>query len=187
MPTFQFRCIFNCWAIISLIFAFPGDLYLFAQEREGGQGQIIKQQQQQEAEQLSQDSLSVQIIPDSLLEGVKLYRYEPKFGAAKLYAPKVGALYSSPSTIWDIGVRWDTVSTYTIHNYWYNTDLAPKTIVDFEDFISLKMEQNELLIRHQLIREAKAQQEESRGLLDFRISVPGGENSALRPFLVPMR
>ena len=40
------------------------------------------------------------------------------------------------------------------------------------------MEQNELLIRHQLIREAKAQQEESRGLLDFRISVPGGENSA---------
>ena len=49
MPTFQFRCIFNCWAIISLIFAFPGDLYLFAQEREVGQGQIIKQQQQQEA------------------------------------------------------------------------------------------------------------------------------------------
>lgn len=176
MPTFQFRCIFNCWAIISLIFAFRGDLYLFAQEREGGQGQIIKQQQ--EAEQLSQDSLSVQIIPDSLLEGVKLYRYEPKFGAAKLYAPRVGALYSSPSTIWDIGVRWDTISTYTIHNYWYNIDLAPKTIVDFEDFISLKMEQNELLIRHQLIREAKAQQEESRGLLDFRISVPGGENSA---------
>ena len=70
---------------------------LFAQEHGGGQNQSL-QQQQQEEEVFSQDSLTIEVIPDSLLEGVKIYRYQPKFGAAKLYAPKVGALYSSPST-----------------------------------------------------------------------------------------
>ena len=125
------------------------DVRLFAQERGGGQNQNLQQQQrqQQEDEEFSQDSLTIEVIPDSLLEGVKIYRFQPKFGAAKLYAPKVGALYSSPSTSWDIAVQWDSVSTYTIQNNWYNTDIAPLTIVDFEDFISLKMEQNELTIR----------------------------------------
>ena len=68
---------------------------LFAQERGGGQGRGVHQQQErQEDEETSLDSLIVEIIPDSLLEGVKIYRYQPKFGAAKLYAPKVGALRS---------------------------------------------------------------------------------------------
>ena len=164
-------------------FALVGDVCLFA-ERGDSQGRGI---QRQEDEEISPDSLIVDIVPDSLLEGVKLYRYRPKFGIAKLYVPKIGALYSSPSTSWDIAVQWDSVSTYTIQNKWYNTDIAPLTVVDFEDFISLKMEQNELNIRHQLIREAKAQQEESRGLLDFRIRFPEVKTQHSRPFLVPMR
>ena len=79
-----------------------GDVRLFAQERGGGQNQNLQQQQrqqqrqQQEDEEFSQDSLTIEVIPDSLLEGVKIYRFQPKFWAAKLYAPKVGALYSSP-------------------------------------------------------------------------------------------
>ncbi len=40
------------------------------------------------------------------------------------------------------------------------------------------MEQQKVDIRAKLIQEAKNQQQESRGLLDFSINVPGGENSA---------
>ena len=96
MPTLQFRCICTCWAIITLIFALTGDVRLFAQERGGGQGRGVQEQQErQEDEETSLDSLIIEIIPDSLLEGVKIYRYQPNFGAAKLYAPKVGSLTSS--------------------------------------------------------------------------------------------
>ncbi len=54
------------------------DVRLFAQERGGGQNQNLQQQQrqQQEDEEFSQDSLTIEVIPDSLLEGVKIYRFQ---------------------------------------------------------------------------------------------------------------
>ena len=183
MPTVNIRSLLRFWAIVLCLIATTGELRLQAQERTRANDRTnVANNGESKSNELSAeerlDSLLAVQIPDSLLKGVKLYRYTPKIGSSQLFQPKVGALYSSPSSQWDIDVRWDSVATYTIENSWNGTDLVPPTIVDFEDFIGLKLQENELSIRTQLIRESKAQQEESRGLLDFRISVPGGENSA---------
>lgn len=51
-------------------------------------------------------------------------------------------------------------------------------LVDFDTYRELKKEQQKQNIRAKLVEEAKSQQQDRRGLLDFSINVPGGENSA---------
>ena len=156
MPTVNIRSLLRFWAIVLCLIATTGELRLQAQERTRSNDRTRSEDVgEQESNQLSPeeqlDSLLAVQIPDSLLEGVKLYRYAPRMGASRLFQSKVGALYSSPSSEWDIDVRWDSVSTYTIENRWNGTDLVPPTIVDFEDFIGLKLQENEHVIRTQLI------------------------------------
>ena len=52
-------------------------------------------------------------------------------------------------------------------------------LVDFDTYRELKKEQQKQNIRAKLVEEAKSQQQDRRGLLDFSINVPGGENSEI--------
>ncbi len=75
-------------------------------------------------------------------------------------------------------VTWDSVDTYQIISRIQGLEVQLPSIVNFDTYRELKKEQQKQNIRAKLVEEAKSQQQDRRGLLDFSINVPGGENSA---------
>lgn len=124
------------------------------------------------------DSLTVESVPDSLLEGIKFYFKSPKrtFSSLKgLQIPKLYAVLGAASTQ---TVTWDSVSTYYISRKYNGREIQPMLIADFNSYVGLKREIQKKELRKALIEEGKRQEQQQRGLLDFSIKVPGGENSA---------
>ena len=89
-----------------------------------------------------------------------------------------GRLYLMGRENFKTTVSWDSVDSYRIQNSINGIEVQLPTLVDFETFRSLKKEQQKHTIKAKLVQESKNQQQERRGLLDFSINVPGGENSA---------
>lgn len=124
------------------------------------------------------DSLQTEAKPDSSLIGIKFFH--SSFGSWVSAFPKKpkGKLYGTTYPFDKIEVTWDTVSTFKISRTVYDRDLYFPTVASVEEFRELKKSQQKAAIQDLLVQESKSQESEGRGLLDFKISVPGGENSA---------
>jgi cell surface protein SprA len=128
--------------------------------------------------QESPDSLQTEEQADSMLSGVKYFFITPNGKISSLPSTRRGALYGINLSNDNTSVTWDTVSTYRIQRSINGRQLYLPQVASFNEFRELKKEQQKKAIRASQVRESIAQEDEGRGLLDFKISVPGGENSA---------
>lgn len=128
--------------------------------------------------QQNSDSLGIEVVPDSLLIGIKFYSNESSSIISSLPGIKKPVLYGSKPNFENTSISWDTLSTFRIKQTVLQRDLYKPVIVNFEEFTVLQKNQNKRNIQALLVEESKSQEEVGRGLLDFKISVPGGENSA---------
>ncbi len=123
------------------------------------------------------DSLRTEVGEDSL-EGIKFYRSNPVNRVSGLTGVRKSRLYQVSNGQDKTTVTWDSLGTYKISRTLYGKQIFIPQVVSFENYIELKKKQQQNNIRFNLIAEGKSQQEEKKGLLDLKISVPGGENSA---------
>ena len=128
--------------------------------------------------QEANDSLSMAIEPDSSLPGIKFYYPKPDPVISRLPGLEKPKLYSLNLVADKTVVSWDTVSTYRIVTTKYGRGLVQPVTLGFQEFVVLKKEQQKNSIKSLLVKESISHEEGSRGLLDFKIHVPGGENSA---------
>ncbi len=130
--------------------------------------------------QESTDSLNVVSAPDTTLKGIKFYsiKNSSPISSIPLGTDRRKRLYGFQLGFDKTTITWDTLSTYKINRTVYNRELYKPTVVEFSEFSALVKKQQKHAIQSLLVEEAKSQQETGRGLLDFKINVPGGENSA---------
>ncbi len=130
--------------------------------------------------QVGSDSLKIEQVPDSLLTGIKFYSINsPSITSSiPLGTNRRKRLYGFQLGFDNTSITWDTLSTYKISRTMYNRTVYKPTVVDFNEFANLIKQQQKRDIQSLLVEESKSQEETGRGLLDFKINVPGGENSA---------
>lgn len=130
--------------------------------------------------QASTDSLETEVVADSTLEGIKFYSFNKPsvISSFPVETNRRKKLYGFQPGFDNTSVSWDTVSTYKIKRTIYNRELFKPTVVDFNEFSALVKQRQKRAIQALLVEDARSQEESGRGLLDFKINVPGGENSA---------
>lgn len=128
--------------------------------------------------QESADSTSAVAENDSLLTGIKFYQSYPNSIVSRFPGIKRGVLYEIKLSSDQTTITRDSLGTYQITRSLFGRPLLTPSILNFEDYARLKKEDQKASIQSGLVAEGKAQQEVGKGLLDFKISVPGGENSA---------
>lgn len=130
--------------------------------------------------QESTDSLNVVSAPDTTLKGIKFYtiKNSSTISSIPLGTDRRKRLYGFQLGFDKTSITWDTLSTYKIKRKIYDRELYKPTVVEFSEFSALVKQQQKHAIQSLLVEESKSQQETGRGLLDFKINVPGGENSA---------
>lgn len=130
--------------------------------------------------QESSDSLQTETVPDSLLTGIKFYSIGSKsiISAIPKGTDRRKRLYGSKLSTDLIEISWDTLSTYKISRSVFGRQLYVPIVANFDQFSVIKKNQQKREIQALLVEESKVQERSGRGLLDFKINVPGGENSA---------
>lgn len=128
--------------------------------------------------QESEPTDTLKTIPDSELIGIKIYKPISQELFSDLRGRKPGKLYQLLQNDDKVEILWDSTSVYTIQRSVLGYDTFLPTITDFDEYTSLQKSYNKFSLRSQLVEEAKRQETESKGLLDFKIIVPGGEKSA---------
>ncbi|MFN1836082.1 cell surface protein SprA [Balneola sp. MJW-20] len=118
------------------------------------------------------------VQPDTLIPGVKPIIRIPEGPVVQRRSVRPAQLYyiQLPSDI--TVVQWDSVSTYTLTRSINGIPSGVPQVFSFDQYVEYRREQEERAIRFRLIEEGKREEESGRGLLDFSINVPGGENSA---------
>ena len=86
------------------------------------------------AQEDGSDSLKVEVIPDSLLIGIKFYSNGAGPILSTLPDIKKPTLYGSKPAFDVTSISWDTLSTYKIKRTIHQRDLYKPTIVGFEEF-----------------------------------------------------
>lgn len=124
------------------------------------------------------DSVKVEATPDSSLVGIKFYNNKPRSRISTLSGIRKSRLYGVAPSFENTSISWDTLSTFRVSKTVFGRVYYFPTVVNFEEYSQLKKEQQKESIRNLLVEESKTQESTGRGLLDFKISVPGGENSA---------
>ena len=121
---------------------------------------------------------TLKAIPDSALVGTKLFYPGKQNKTASLSNQKKGNIYLLLENQIRTTIKWDSADTFKIEKSLFGYSTFIPSVLDRESYIALKREEQKRSIRTELIEEGKAQQEQGRGLLDFKIKVPGGERSA---------
>jgi len=124
------------------------------------------------------DSSLVAARQDSLAADIRIFEGYRTSVVSRLASLQKGRLYQLGFNNYQTEVTWDSLQTYRIQSSISGFDISPPTIVDFESYRLLKKDQQKENIRAKLVQEAKNQQQDTRGLLDFSIKIPGRENSA---------
>ena len=75
-------------------------------------------------------------------------------------------------------VVWDSLGNYTISQELFGFDVFLPQKVNFEEFTALKKAQQIENNFNALVTEIRTEEQEKRGLLDFKINIPSGKNSA---------
>lgn len=122
------------------------------------------------------DSTTVTAVTDSLPEGIKFY-YKPSTDLNPYYRQPYKGLYYLGSQSEQFNTRWDSVNTYSVYRSVHGYAVSIPLVADFSNYTTYRQWQQEREIQLQLIEENIADEEQSRGLLDFRINIPGGQSS----------
>lgn len=118
------------------------------------------------------------VFSDTLAEGIKIFRLQNRSISSQLPSIPKSRLYIISESRHKTMVTWDSLEIFKIQNTLEGLPIQLPTYVNFDLYKVLKKEQQKLNIRAKLIQEGKNQQQDRKGLLDFSINVPGGENSA---------
>jgi len=121
---------------------------------------------------------SIATVPDSALVGIKIYKPVSESILSKLSSKKIGRFYQLLPNEDKVTVTWDTLDVYTIQRTLAGQPAFIPTVVSFDEYAIMQKDRQKKALRLQLVEEARKQQTQSRGLLDFKIKVPGGEKSA---------
>ncbi|HAH52007.1 MAG TPA: cell surface protein SprA, partial [Balneola sp.] len=118
------------------------------------------------------------VVPDTSLVGIKFYspfktRYVSNFRTRKI--PRIYRLLESDFTT---NTNWDSVSTYKVQQEISGTTVLIPAFYDFETYAAQQKEFQKKELSLLLIQEGKSEEQQGRGLLDFSLRIPGGENSA---------
>ncbi len=118
------------------------------------------------------------VIPDSALIGIKFYYPFTKNQVSTLVQRKAPRLYKLSNSSDDILVIWDSASTYQVQQRVKGYSTFLPSIITFEEYTTALKRKQKQEINFLLIEEGKAQEQQGKGLLDFSLKIPGGENSA---------
>lgn len=118
------------------------------------------------------------VVSDSALVGIKFYNPFDKGPVSKFRSRKIPKIYQLSANDFKTEIAWDSVSTYTIQETISGTSVLVPEILDFESFTAQKKEAQKRELALLLIQEGKKEELQGRGLLDFSLKIPGGENSA---------
>ena len=118
------------------------------------------------------------VFSDTLADGIKIFRLQNRSISSQLPSIPKSRLYIISESRHKTMVTWDSLETFKIQNTLEGLPIQLPTYVNFDLYKVLKKEQQKLNIRAKLIQEGTNQQQDRKGLLDFSINVPGGENSA---------
>lgn len=124
------------------------------------------------------DTSLVSIEADTSLQGIRFYISRPAGPASNWWDIPPSPLYSVRLNQERVSVSWDSTDTFTVQRSINGVPAALPSILTTEQYIEAKRRENERKIAYRLIQEGKREDEEQRGLLDFKIDVPGGEKSA---------
>ncbi|WP_018127704.1 cell surface protein SprA [Balneola vulgaris] len=120
---------------------------------------------------------TTKVVPDSLLQGIKFYPprslNNPYYNRSRF--PK---LYQIKNANDRVLVNWDSTSTYYLQPQVDGVSISSPWVLSFDEYASYQKELQQKELRYQLIEEGKKQETQSRGLLDFKMKIPGGEKSA---------
>lgn len=118
------------------------------------------------------------VIADTSLVGIKFYYPFDTSPVSKLGARNIPKIYRLSSNEFSTNTTWDSLSTYKIQQNISGTSVLIPQIVELEDYISQVKEEQKRELSRTLIQEGKKDEIQGRGLLDFSLRIPGGENSA---------
>ncbi|MEO9885452.1 MAG: cell surface protein SprA [Balneola sp.] len=118
------------------------------------------------------------VVADTSLIGIKFYYPFAKNPVSNFRKRKVPKIYRLLSNDFNTEVDWDSTSIYKIQEKISGTSVLIPNILDFESYTSIKKDVQKSDLALLLIEEGKKDEQQGRGLLDFSLKIPGGENSA---------
>ncbi|MEX0858061.1 MAG: cell surface protein SprA [Balneolaceae bacterium] len=114
---------------------------------------------------------------DSTLDGIKFIYRPPDNHLNRRRGVSPSGLYSIQLSKDQFSTTWDTTSTYYFNRNVEGFPVYLPTVYNFEQIALERRKEQEREIRYRLIEDGKNEIEQGRGLLDFRLNVPGGESS----------
>lgn len=118
------------------------------------------------------------VVADTALVGIKFYYPFGNSPVSNLKSKKIPRIYRLSSNDFKTTVTWDSTSTYKVQQTIGGSSVLVPYILDFDTFVAQKKEAQKRELSLLLIQEGKKEEQQGRGLLDFSLKIPGGENSA---------
>ncbi|MTI88702.1 MAG: cell surface protein SprA [Balneolaceae bacterium] len=115
---------------------------------------------------------------DTTLQGIEFFYRRPTSPVSNWWTISPAKLYYISLGKDRLTTEWDSVNTYRRQRFIGGRPVTIPYIMSFEEYVAFKQNENKRTNTYRLIEEGKKEAEERRGLLDFKINVPGGENSA---------
>lgn len=121
---------------------------------------------------------TTKVIPDSALAGIKFYHSFDNRTVSKFKGRRVPKIYRLLSNEFGSKITWDSTSTYQLQETISGTSVLAPLVLTFEDYSAERLQMHQRDLSLLLIQEGRKDEEQGRGLLDFSLRIPGGENSA---------
>ena len=121
---------------------------------------------------------TTKVVADTSLIGIKFYYPFDRGTISKLRSVKIPKIYQLSSNELKTEVTWDSLTSYTVQQTVKGTSLFIPQVMSFNDYAAQKKEVQKRELARILIQEGKKEEQQGRGLLDFSLKIPGGENSA---------
>ncbi len=118
------------------------------------------------------------MVPDSALIGIKIYTPFSRSGISEIGRSNVPKIYRLRASDFGREIVWDSVSTYKFQETISGTKVLEPIYFNFTGYSAEQKEIQRKELSQILIQEGRQQEEQGKGLLDFSLKIPGGENSA---------
>lgn len=118
------------------------------------------------------------VVADTSLTGIKFYYPFKRQPFSNFTTRKIPKIYRLSENDFTQEVTWDSVSTYKVQQKISGTSVLIPGYYSFDSFVEQKKEIQKKELSLLLIQEGKKEEQQGRGLLDFSLRIPGGENSA---------
>lgn len=118
------------------------------------------------------------VVADTSLVGIKFYYPFATGPVSEFSDRKIPRIYRLSSNEFKTVISWDSLSTYKVQQTIGGSSVFSPQIMDLDTYIAQKKEDQKRELSRALIQEGKKEEQQGRGLLDFSLKIPGGENSA---------